>query len=208
MSKYLCCGIKCPVETVGDVDRHSSPAKLFKCFGIQNQEERTLVLQRIKTQEKLIVFSALASGLWVSYCYHYKMTNDWGRAPCLEYFTESNWPYVEWWPQTWPHRHPPPWRQGRVRRLVQRDKHQILPTPVRKYSSSSWLLDFMFAAVLLFFCILQILRLIIKKYYKWYTNCIIYANMFRSENGSWTFVVAWLVRIIDRNLGITIYIYH
>lgn len=52
MSKYLCCGVKCPVEPVGDVDRHSGPAKLLKCFGIQNQEERTLVLQRIKTQEK------------------------------------------------------------------------------------------------------------------------------------------------------------
>lgn len=42
------------METIGDVDRHCSPAQLLEGFGIQNQEECTLVLKRTKTQGKIL----------------------------------------------------------------------------------------------------------------------------------------------------------
>lgn len=40
------------MEAIGDVNRHHSPTELLKCFGIQNQEECTLVLKKLKTPGK------------------------------------------------------------------------------------------------------------------------------------------------------------
>lgn len=46
---FTFCSTEGPMETIGDVNGHHSPAKLLKCFGIQNQEECTLVLKILKT---------------------------------------------------------------------------------------------------------------------------------------------------------------
>lgn len=46
---FTFCSTEGPVETIGDVNGHHSPAKLLKCFGIQNQEECTLFLKMLKT---------------------------------------------------------------------------------------------------------------------------------------------------------------